>query len=258
MRALIIDDEELARDNMRIMLTEFCEGIEVVGSAGNIDKAEILIKETNPDVIFLDIRMPSNTEGFDLLNRFDNPDFLVIFVTAFKDYAIKAFNANAIHYLLKPIDIEDLQNATLKAKNHLELFNSNTDNKIAYQASLENATEAIENESEEISKITINHSKGFTIVEVKDIVNLEANGNCTMLWFKDGSKYLDTRTLKIYENILMNNHFYRIHKSHLINLDYLLQYENQDGHKVVLDNGTKLPIARNRLKDFLKMSKELC
>ena len=78
-----------------------------------------------------------------------------------------------------------------------------------------------------------------------------------MLWFKDGTKYLDTRTLKIYENILLNNYFYRIHKSHLINLDYLLEYVNKDGNTVVLNNGVKLPIARNRLKDFLKMSKQL-
>ncbi len=257
MKAVIVDDEVLARENLQLLLTEFCEDVTVIGSASNIDDAEILIREKNPDVVFLDIRMPSNTEGFDLLNRFESPNFLVIFITAFKDYAIKAFNANAIHYLLKPVDIEDLQNATKKANIQLELFNTNENNKSTYQKSLETATNSIENESEEISKITINHSKGFTIVEIKDIVNLEANGNCTMLWFKDGSRYLDTRTLKIYENILINNHFYRIHKSHLINLDFLLEYENQDGHKVVLENGTKLPIARNRLKDFLKMSKEL-
>jgi len=108
LKALIVDDEDLARKNLSMLLEEYCPTIEVIGDAGNVKDAKTLIESSKPDVVFLDIRMPSGSEGFDLLEQIENRDFLVIFVTAFKDYALRAFQANAIHYVLKTIDIEDL------------------------------------------------------------------------------------------------------------------------------------------------------
>src|SRR5690554_7632415 len=104
LRAIIVDDEDLARKNLAIMLENYCPEIDVIGEAGDIDEAESIIKSAQPDVVFLDIRMPSGSEGFDLLERLENRNFLVVFVTAFKDYAIRAFQTNAVHYILKPID----------------------------------------------------------------------------------------------------------------------------------------------------------
>ena len=115
-RTIIVDDELLARENLKLLLSDFCENVEVVGEADSVDAAIDAITELKPTLVFLDIRMPSGIEGFELLEKIDTKDFVVIFVTAFKDYAIKAFNANAIHYILKPIDVEDLQNALKKVK----------------------------------------------------------------------------------------------------------------------------------------------
>src|SRR5690554_7699015 len=101
LRAIIVDDEDLARKNLAIMLENYCPEIDVIGEAGDIDEAESIIKSAQPDVVFLDIRMPSGSEGFDLLERLENRNFLVVFVTAFKDYAIRAFQTNAVHYILR-------------------------------------------------------------------------------------------------------------------------------------------------------------
>src|SRR5688500_17234881 len=116
LRAIVVDDEELARKNLTMLIEEYCEDIEVIDDAGNIIDARAKIESLQPDVVFLDIRMPSGSEGFDLLESIENRNFFVVFVTAFKDYALRAFNANAIHYVLKPVDIEDLQQAVQKVK----------------------------------------------------------------------------------------------------------------------------------------------
>ena len=114
LKAIIVDDEELARKNLAMLLEEYCPQVEIIGDADNIVTAEEKITSLQPDVVFLDIRMPSGAEGFELLEKIENRNFLVVFVTAFKDYALRAFNANAIHYVLKPIDVDDLTQAMEK------------------------------------------------------------------------------------------------------------------------------------------------
>src|ERR1044072_2996749 len=127
LRTLIVDDEAPARENLRLLLEEHCPEIEVVGLAHSVESAQKLIKELSPQVVFLDIRMPSGTEGFDSLDSLPEKNFQMVFVTAYKDYAIRAFHANAIHYILKPIDIDDLKTAVKKLVANQELFRSNGD-----------------------------------------------------------------------------------------------------------------------------------
>lgn len=256
LRALIVDDEDLARENLRILLTDFCEEVEVIGDAGNIRDAKELILSEKPDVVFLDIRMPSGAEGFELLESIENKDFMVVFVTAFKDYAIKAFNANAVHYVLKPVDIDDLKTSVKKLIETKENFNNNPQSQDSYNEILKHLTSQLKN-NKPSNRITISHTKGLKIIEDKDIRHLEASGNCTTLYFSDGSRYLDTRTLKIYENILDDEKFFRIHKSHIINLHSLKEYLSEDGHFAVLDDGKRLPIARNRLSTFFTTVKSM-
>ncbi len=253
MKAIIVDDELPARENLALLLQEFCPAVEVIAKAGNINDAKEKILSLNPQLVFLDIRMPSATEGFDLLENIDTKNFLVIFVTAFKDYAIKAFNANAIHYVLKPIDIDDLIAAVEKAKEELK---SRDGNYIDYYESIKMLSSSIKN-NKPVSRITIHHQKGIKIINDADIVYLEADGNCTQLQFNDGKKYLDTRTLAVYESILNPDRFFRIHKSHIINMDCLSEYLHDEGNYVVLKDGSKLNVARNRVPDFIKKLKEL-
>jgi two-component system LytT family response regulator len=256
LKALIVDDEELARKNLNMLLDDYCPEVKVLGEAANIKEAKEKIETLKPEVVFLDIRMPRASEGFELLESIENRDFFVVFVTAFKDYALKAFNANAIHYVLKPVDVDDLKNAVAKVIETKKQFGEDTENFKTYFEAIKNLSVNIDNKGYG-DKIAISHTKGIKLIDAKDVVYLEASGNCTMLYFTDGKRYLDTRTLKIYENILNPEKFYRIHKSHIINMRYLKEYLNEDGHIAVLKDGKVLPVARNRVSAFVKTIKNL-
>lgn len=249
LRALIVDDEAPARENLKLMLNEHCPEIEVVGLAESVPTAQKLIKELSPQVVFLDIRMPSGTEGFDLLDSLPEKNFQMVFVTAYKDYAVRAFHANAIHYILKPIDIDDLKTAVKKLVSNQELFRNNDENLTSYIKSLENLTKSM-NQGAPSQRITINHAKGFKIVDPSDIMYLEGEGNYTKIYFSDGSQYVDTRSLGIYESILDPKKFFRIHKSHIVNVLCVSEFLNVDGSFVVMKNGAKLTISRLRLGGF--------
>ncbi len=253
--ALIIDDEEHARENLEMLISDFCPEIKVIGKEGSIDSAYQRILQTEPDLIFLDIRMPSGMEGLDLLSKFDNPSFLVIFVTAFKDYAVEAMNVNAIHYILKPIDIHDLENAVNKVIKLKSDMQSNPNIQRDYITSLKEVYEKFASQS--LKKISINHSKGIKLIAPSHIVFVEADSNCTIIHMSDGSNFTDTRTLAVYEDLLPVHSFYRIHRSHLINLEYLEEYRRDNGHYVVLKGGQKLPIAKKRLTEFIANLRKL-
>ena len=252
LRTLIVDDEAPARENLKLLLLEHCPEMEVIGLADSVKEAQKSIKELSPQVIFLDICMPSGTEGFDLLDSLPEKNFQVVFVTAFKDYALKAFHANAIHYILKPIDIDDLKAAVKKLVTNQELFRNNNDNLSSYIRSLENLTKSM-NPALPAQRITINHAKGFKIIDPSDIMYLEGEGNYTKIFFSDNSVYVDTRSLGIYEDILDSQKFFRIHKSHIVNVLFVSEFLNNEGSFAIMKNGAKLTISRLRLTGFLEL-----
>lgn len=256
LRALIIDDEMHARENLRMMLDEFCPEVNVVALASGVEEGLRQVSACRPDVVFLDIRMPSGSEGFDFIERSGTPDFQVIFVTAFKDYAVQAFNANAIHYVLKPIDIDDLREAVKKLLDYKATFDAHADSRPIYVESLKQLSTALLTENRP-KRITLHHSKGFKIMAVNEISHLESDGACTRLFFNDGSTFLDGRHLKIYEDLLDPHQFCRVHRSHIINLEALREYLHTDGHTAVLHDGTHIPVARARVSDFLSRVKNL-
>lgn len=254
MRALLVDDEELARENLQMLLQDHCPNIEIVGMAGTIADAKQKITDLQPEVVFLDIRMPSGEEGFELLEQIPENKFLVVFVTAFKEFAVRAFKTNAVHYLLKPIDIEDLIQANEKLQTYQQLFDTNPDNLTQYLETLQNLSKSLTDQGSQ--RITIQHAKGFKIVDANTIVRAEADGNCAKLYFNDGTRYLDTRTLKTYETILDPKKFFRVHKSHIVNLDYLVEYISEDGYFVKLEDGEMVPVARSRVAEFMMTMKK--
>jgi two-component system LytT family response regulator len=255
LRALVVDDEEFARKNLILLLEEFCPEIEVIGEASRKEQAKAIIETSKPDVVFLDIRMPSGIEGFELLEEIEEQDFLVVFVTAFKAFAIKAFNANAAYYLMKPIDIDELRISVNKLVEAKRIFSENPSSFPAYFSAMRNLSDTIVRNKPN-NRIAISHTKGLKIVEDDTITHLEASGNCTTIYFEDGTRYLDTRTLKIYENLLDPAKFFRVHKSHIINLNRLTEYLHEDGHFAVLKGGLNIPIARNRVADFVRLLKD--
>ncbi|HMR27341.1 MAG TPA: LytTR family DNA-binding domain-containing protein [Flavobacteriales bacterium] len=248
-RALIVDDEEPARENLRLMLEDLCPEVEVAGTADGPVRARERIAELDPDLLFLDIRMPSGTEGLDLLAELRDLRALVVFVTAFKDYALQAFHTHAVDYLLKPIDPDELRAAVMKALGRIREQHERPAEARAYRARL-NA--AVREASLPAGRIVIDHAKGFKLFDPHRISHLEAEGNCTQLHFSDGTRYLDTRTLRVYEELLDPALFLRVHRSHIVNLEHLREYLRDDGHWAVLRDGRRVPIARERVADFLE------
>lgn len=254
-RAIIVDDEELARENLEMLLQSFCPQVAVIAKGRDKEEAKELIEAHQPDVVFLDICMPSGTEGLTLLDEIKNKNFLVVFVTAFKEYAIKAFNANAVHYLLKPIDVEELIDAVNKLEERLQVVSNSSENRESYNESIEEVSNAIRTGVQ--NKITIAHTKGIKIIDQKDIVFVKADSNCSVLYFKDGTKYTDTRTLKTYESVLNNDMFYRVHKSYITNVNCIKEVISADGGYVLLNNGMEIPVSRRRLQAFKELIKSI-
>lgn len=249
-KALIVDDEHHARENLSFFIEEYCPEIEVAGTAEDATSALEVIKELRPEVIFLDIRMPSGAEGFDLLEKMPDYPFMVVFVTAFKDYAIRALNANAIHYLLKPVDLDELKQAVSKIVKTAQSMASKPEKASEYKSTLLSALKEITRQSQ---RIAIHHAHGIKMVGHSQILYLRAEGNCTMIEMTEGPHYLDTRTLKTYEDLLPAAQFIRVHRSYMVNVALIDELSRQNGLWVVMKNGHRIPVSRKRLPQLLEI-----
>jgi two-component system LytT family response regulator len=228
--AIIVEDEKVSRKVLTEYIKKYCPDIELLGEAGNIDDAQKLIEQNKPQLVFLDIEMPKGN-GFDLLERFKDINFEVIFVTAFNDYAIQAFNFSAAYYLLKPISIDELIKSVEKIKHILSEKTQWSPTKIL----LENIQNAIGQEQ----KIALPLLNGFEVVKTSDIVRCQANDNFTEFYFVNGKKMMICRTLKFYEELLKDHGFLRVHKSHLVNKNHIKRYtKGKGGSLTMADNST--------------------
>lgn len=248
LKALIVDDERNARENLALMLQDHCPQVEVVGLAEDIDRAEQAIHKHQPDIVFLDIRMPSGSEGFELLHRIPDRQFLVIFVTAFRDFAVEAFHADAIHYILKPIDISELINAVNKAEVQSARIKESADEQQAYQEQLESLVASWGGSPR---RLAISHQKGIKMIATNDIAFLEAEGNYTAFHLSGGKTFIDTRTLKTYEQMLPAKQFLRTHRSFLVNIEMVDELLRENGSWLSLKSGDKIPVSRQRLSAVL-------
>lgn len=247
--AIVVDDEFPARENLKFLIADHCPEISVIGTADGVENGLALFHEKKPDLIFLDIRMPSGAEGFDLVDRLDGHNFHVVFVTAFKEYAIKAFEKRALHYLLKPIDENDLVETVQRILEKKQNDEENDADFKDYKTSLKKLEEEIARQAAP-KRISVHHSKGIKIISPDDLTHLEGSGNCSLLHFKNKEEYLDTRTLKVYEAILPA-HFYRVHKSFIVNLHEIAEILHGDNQSIILRNGSSIPVARERKKELI-------
>ncbi|MFT7612346.1 MAG: two-component system LytT family response regulator [Parvicellaceae bacterium] len=242
-KALIVDDEFNCRNNLELLINDFCEGVDVVGQAESADEARKLIEELKPDLVFLDIAMPEE-DGFSLLRSLAKRDFAVIFTTAHNEYALKAFKENAIDYLEKPINIDELVNSIEKAKQLVETPGEQDEalNEIIQKALKMNDS----------AKISIPTRDGYVIVDEKEIVHLEASDNYTMIFLTSGRKHLSSKNIKVYEENLDHDRFFRTHKSHIINMkEHLKEFSRSNGNVALLTDGKAVPISRRKLSDFI-------
>lgn len=245
MKVIIIDDEKSVRNNLKQIIEENFNEVIIVGEAHSVKSGLELIHETTPDLVLLDINLTDGS-GFNLLEKAPTIDFQTIFITAYDEFAIKAFQFNAIDYILKPIDSESLVKGIEKAKS---LTNKNFITKDELEIVLSNY-----NKNDEEKCLAIHESSKISFVDLKDIIRCTADSNYTIFHFSDTSKKITSKTLKYYEQILPKSMFYRVSASCIVNLKYVKEYYK--GGSVLLKDGTEIDVSRRRKDDFLTVLKD--
>lgn len=250
-RTLIIDDETRARETIQILLETYCkDDIQVVGQAKNLLTGLDAIKEHQPDLVLLDIKMPDGT-GFDMLARLGKVDFKVVFITAFEEYAIQAFKFSAIDYVLKPIDPEELKVAINKVKEVIEADSTNNSD-IQIKTLLSN----LKNNGED-KKLVLRTTENIFVIPLDEVVALTSDGNYTRFYFLERRNIIVSKTLKYFEGVLIDYGFMRIHRSHLINLKYIERFDKTDGGYAVMRGGIKLDVSQRKKEELLDFFENL-
>src|SRR6478736_6022346 len=214
LKSVIVDDELKSRESLKKMLATFCDNVEVCATCQNVAEAIQAIEKYQPDVIFLDVQMQGET-GFDLLSAIKDINFEIIFTTAYSEYALKAIKFSAIDYLLKPIDIEDLEKAVAKIEKRQTV---NITEKLTH------LIQNLQSGNSDNYKLALPTAEGLTFIKTNEVMYCKASGNYTEIFTSDGKKYLVSRPLKEYDDMLSNQTFFRIHHSYLVNLHCVKSY----------------------------------
>ncbi len=247
LRTIIIDDEEHQRQSIAKMLSLYCQDAELTGTADSIKSGIEIIRRLKPDLVLLDIRLRDGT-GFDLLSQLNPVDFKVIFITAFDEYAIRAFRFSALDYLLKPVDPEELAGSVRRAsQNLLQVFTEQ----------LNQLREHMQQGNEGTRKIVVRTFESIYLVGIADILYCESDGNYTTLHLAGQPDIIASTPLKDYEELLSPLGFFRIHKSYLINLGFISRFDKADGGFVVLTDGSRVPVASRKRDILLEMFSRL-
>lgn len=243
LRTIIIDDESDAIESLTVLLSDFIEDMDLIGSAQGVESGFALINRVEPQLVFLDINMKDGT-GFDLLHRFDKVPFQVIFVTAYDQYAIKAFKYAAIDYLLKPIDLQELRGAIERARNSI-IDNTTQDYQFVKSIYWDPFP----------AKLALPNLEGFDLIEINKVIRCEGKNNYTTFVLDGGKKFVVSKTLKEYESILVQHGFLRVFQSHLINTKYIQRYIKGRGGTVIMSDGAYVPVSRDKKETLLKVIK---
>ena len=244
-RTLVIDDEKHFISTMNTLL-EGVSDVKVIGTARSVEEGLIQIDVLEPDLVFLDVEMEDGT-GFDLLKQIDRRDFRVVFVTAYDHYAVEAFRFSAVDYLLKPIDPDELLAAVERAKARKI---AREKKKVASNPNLKVLLENLAGEKEE-AKLFIPDQHGFVVVNVKEIIRLEADRNYTTFVLDDGRKIVASKNIKYFEELLEGQNFFRIHQTHVVNLDHIEKYIRGRGGSVITSDGAELEVSRRKRDEFI-------
>lgn len=239
-KAIIIDDEEMARTLLQGMVAEYCKNVETVDLCKDLPTGVKAIRKHKPDIVFLDIEMPGHS-GLELLDFFDENEitFSIIFVTAYNRYAIQAFKLSAVDYLLKPIEVEDLKNAVLLFEK-----NKNTESYSVLKENLKKST---------TKKIALNSLNSIAFVETSDILFFQGDGAYTKVYLKDNKIITLSKGLKNFETILAEHpDFYRCHKSYLVNILHISDYVKSDGGYLIIDKIHEISVSTDKIDALLK------
>lgn len=243
--AILIDDEQDAIESLAWEIKTFCKEIKIIDSFTNPEEAISAINYLKPDCVFLDIEMPK-IDGFQLLSHLKYRDFDLIITTAYDNYALKAFKENAIDYLLKPIDNDDLVKVVKKI----------TKNKINKQLgfSLKDLIPQVEKKAKKIAIPLI----GKTVfVNIKDVYYCKSDGNYTTLFLENGKKYLYSKKIKDVYEIFNSDEIIRVHQSYLVNINYVKEYVKSEGYYLVLENNKTIPVSKPNRAYILQAIKNI-
>jgi two-component system LytT family response regulator len=246
MKVIIVDDEALSRQTIELILTENFPKINIVGQADSVKSALEIIKKQNPDLVFLDIDLTDGS-GFDILSALATIKFKVIFITAHQEFAIRAIKFSAFDYILKPISSSELVNTITR----VQLDAESKSHQVEWDAFFNNISK---NEGKE-KKIVLKTSESIHLVQISDIVRIEADNNYSTFFLVGGEKILISKGLKEYEELLTSFGFFRVHQSHLINLNYILRFDKKEGGFVVLTDKSHVPVSqrkKQKLFDFFE------
>ncbi|MFH1297831.1 MAG: LytTR family DNA-binding domain-containing protein [Bacteroidota bacterium] len=238
-RAVLVDDDRVSMLTLESLLRKYFPTIHVVGKGVNVAQAVSEIQKTTPELVFLDISLPDG-EGFDVIEQTPDQKFEVIFITAYDQYAVKAFEFSALHYLVKPVTPDGLKDAIgrfkeVKADEYLE----------------DKITILKESLKSKIEKIIIPSSEGLNVIRLSDIMRLEADDVYTYFFLTDGKRLMASRPLNNYERILDDLPFSRIHAKHLVNLIYIKRYVKGKGGSVIMEDNTEVEVSVRKKPDFL-------
>lgn len=240
-KAVIIDDEKNSRLALYKLIETYAKDVKVMAEAASLHEGLEAIKNNKPDLVFLDLEMPDHN-GLELFEELDKIDFEVIITTGHQEYAVKAVRTAALDYLLKPIDVEELEKAIERvfAKRKQKRENKNFD---IFIKNFKNTSE---------QQIALASSEGLTFLKVNEIIYCKGDGAYTYFYINDGSKITVSKNLKEFEDLLGDKGFFRIHKSYLINLSHMKKYVRGDGGYVVLSNGDNADVSKRKKESFLK------
>ncbi len=238
-RCILVDDEAKALKMLQKKIEKSFPDLQIIGAFQQPEKAIDAINEHEPDLVFLDIAMPK-LSGFDLLAKFSNPGFEVIFVTAYDSYAIEAIKHAAIGYIVKPIDIEELTSAVEKAKQNIELKVAAGNNKVLLDLL-----------TQKNNTISIPTQDGYVFVKSDNILRLEGSEGYTKIICENEKEFLSSYNMGKFMELLNNSSFFQAHRSHIINLKYVTGYMNE-GY-IELNGKTNVPLSKSKRKDFLEL-----
>jgi two-component system LytT family response regulator len=243
LKAIIVDDESHSRETLKNLVEEFCEGVDVLIAVSSVQEALAAINQLEPDVVFLDIELQTGT-GFDILDQLEVINFEVIFTTAFEQYAIKAVKFSSLDYLLKPIDLEELQKAVEKARKIKD--------QAVYNQQLEVLLFNLKQKQPSLNKICLSTAEGYEFISVDEILYCKAEGSYTSFKLKNNSNFLVSKHLKEYETLLTDQQFMRVHNSFLINLKEVKKFIKSDGGYILMNNDDPVSISRNKKDTFFE------
>jgi two-component system LytT family response regulator len=247
-KTIIIEDEVNARKALINMLSFYCPEVEIAGHAASVKEGIALIEKTSPNLLLLDVHLPDGT-GFDLVKKIKKKDFKIVFITAYDQYALKAIKLSALDYLLKPVKPDELRLAISKVQEAIE---SEERINLQIDTCIDNFSKASQDK-----KIILNTIDNLFVIEVKHLIRCEASENYTNIFIEGKNKIMISKTLKEFEEMLSAYGFFRIHQSHLINLQYVDSYEKKGGGNVRLKTGERVPVSTRRKENFLKVLKSI-